>query len=326
MDAQGLQARLTVLGAALALLLLGCRPGPPHGEVSGAPLSLATIEDDAVQRINADLVPGPLTMDVGIIIPSNLDPGFDRVSVRQMLDGIRSAKEIFGAVGVQIRLLWVKTGPVPEEHLSITSTALPAEPGSQHVGMYTNLQRDPKPLSEGARAAFEALVPRDDESDRTIYLVVLQDVFYPYYAPSESGDDFVPTVTPTSGLSFPPYIHGREIPRHLRGVITISNLTVGANRFKTIAHELGHKTLNVSHEYGTTAPEFEVVGDGGLMIYGSGVEIPSGAEGRWHRERLELSPFLYREDESGKKIWNPDFEQGGHYFDPIYRDFVVGGV
>jgi protein-tyrosine-phosphatase len=94
----------------------------------------------------------------------------------------------------------------------------------------------------------------------------------------------------------------------------------------TLCAELGHKTLNVSHEYGQTGPEFEVVGDGGLMIYGSGVEIPSGADGRWHRERLELSPFLYREDESGKKTWNPDFEEDGHYFDPIYRDFVVDGA
>lgn len=313
------------LAAALALAAIapGCRSDPSHGAAPGQPVELVEIERDAVERINADLVAGPLTMDVGILVPSNLDPDFDLVSVPQLLDGIRSAKEIFGAVDVQIRLLWVKTGPVPMEHLSITSTALPTEPGSKHAGMYTNLARNLKPLSEGARAAFDALVPREENGDRTIYLVVLQDVFYPYFAPTESGGDFVPTVTPTSGLSFPPYIHGDRLPRHLRGVITISNLTRGANRFKTVAHEIGHKTLNVSHEYGQIDPEFEVVGEGGLMIYGSGVEISSGESGRWHRERLELSPFLYREDESGKRAWNPDFEEGGHYFDPIYGDFVV---
>ncbi|QDV09860.1 hypothetical protein Poly30_54200 [Planctomycetes bacterium Poly30] len=323
---------MVVLAATLALAAVshGCRSAPAHGGTRGTspdfiePLDLVEIERDAVLRINADLVPGPLTMDVAIVIPSNLDPGFDLVSVPQMLDGIRSAKEIFGAVGVQIRLLWVKTGPVPDQHLSITSTDLLTGPGSKHAGMYTNFQRHPRPLSAGARAAFESLVPRDEANDRTLYLVVLQDVFYPFFASSGAGNDLVPTVTPTSGLSFPPYIHGREIPRRLRGVITISNLTAGANRFKTIAHEIGHKTLNVSHEYRTIDPEFEVVGEGGLMIYGAGVEIPSGADGRWHRERLERSPFLYREDESGKKLWNPDFEDGGHYFDPIYGDFVVG--
>lgn len=315
--------RAAALGTALAAFSIGCHSGGPESGARLETVQLSSIEQETVEEINADLVPGPLTMDVGIIVPSNFDPGFDLVSVPQMLDGIRSAKEIFGAVNVQIRLLWVKTGAIPEEHLSITSTAIPAEPGSKHVGMYTHLKRSPKPLSEGARAAFEALIPRSQDSHRTIYLVALQDVFYPYFGPSESGDDLVPMVTPTSGLSFPLYIHGSEMPRRLRGVITISNLTRGENRFKTIAHEIGHKTLNVSHEYRGTDPRFEVVGEGGLMIYGSGVEIPSGAEGRWHRERLELSPFLYREDESGRKTWNPDYEEDGHYFDPIYGDLVV---
>jgi hypothetical protein len=313
-----------VLGTAIALAALpgGCKA--VTGSVGRSePSALKTIEQAAVAEINADLVRGPLTMDVGIIVPSNLDTGFDLVSVPQMLDGIRSAKKIFGAVDVQIRLLWVKSGPVPEEHLSITSTPMLTEPRSQHVGMYTHLKRHPKALSEGALAAFEALVPREQSSNRTIYLVVLQDVFYPFFAPRPPGDDLVAAVTPTSGLSFPPYIHGAQIPRHLRGVISISNLTRGKSRFKTIAHEIGHKTLNVSHEYRQTAPEFEVIGEGGLMLYGAGVEIPSGRDGRWHRERLELSPFLYREDEAGKKTWNPDFQEGGHYFDPIYGSFTI---
>jgi len=40
-------------------------------------------------------------------------------------------------------------------------------------------------------------------------------------------------------------------------------------------------------------------------------------------ERLLLSPFVYRTDESGSKKWNMDYEEGGHYYDPIYGDKVV---
>ena len=59
------------------------------------------------------------------------------------------------------------------------------------------------------------------------------------------------------------------------------------------------------------------------MLYGDGEDIPSGKDGRWHLERLQLSPFLYRVDENGEKQWNPDYKEGGHYYDPIYGDHVV---
>lgn len=80
--------------------------------------------------------------------------------------------------------------------------------------------------------------------------------------------------------------------------------------------------MNVSHEYKDTYPGHEVYADGGLMLYGDGEDISSGVEGRWHLERLLLSPFLYKM-ENGKKVWNPDYEEGGHYYDPIYGEKVV---
>ena len=81
--------------------------------------------------------------------------------------------------------------------------------------------------------------------------------------------------------------------------------------------------MNVSHEYKETSPAHEVFADGGLMLYGSGEDIPSGAEGRWHRERLLMSPYLYRVGPDGRKTWNPDYKDGGHYYDPLYGDKVV---
>jgi len=331
--------RAPAAGLALALVA-GCAStqtprSAPHVEATRAEVDPSKVDPPEAKQVplvelaraevdtlNADLRPGPLTMDVAILIPSNLDPGFDRVSVEQLLDGIRSAKEIFAAVDVQLALRWVKTGPLDPRYLSISYTETPKRPPAKDLAFYRRMQRYPRQLSEEALAAFDSFVPKEPNNARTIYLVVLQDVFYPYFEATESGD-FALRITPTSGLSFPPYMLGSEIPRRLRGVIAISNLTKGANRFKTIAHEIGHKTINVSHEYRTIAPEFEVVGEGGLMIYGAGTEIPSGEEGRWHRERLERSPFLYRFDASGHRTWNADYEDGGHYFDPIYGDKVI---
>tara|TARA_R110002051_G_scaffold189070_2_gene258443 strand:- start:41213 stop:41494 length:282 start_codon:yes stop_codon:yes gene_type:complete len=81
--------------------------------------------------------------------------------------------------------------------------------------------------------------------------------------------------------------------------------------------------MNVSHEYKATDPAHEIYDEGGLMLYGSGEDIPSGREGRWHLERLLMSPFVYRRDAEGKKVWNEDYKEGGHYYDPLYGEKVV---
>ncbi len=59
------------------------------------------------------------------------------------------------------------------------------------------------------------------------------------------------------------------------------------------------------------------------MLYGNGEDIPSGAEGRWHLERLLMSPFIYRSTKQGDKVWNDDYLEGGHYYDPLYGNKVV---
>jgi hypothetical protein len=81
--------------------------------------------------------------------------------------------------------------------------------------------------------------------------------------------------------------------------------------------------MNVSHEYKATDPAHEVHAEGGLMLYGEGEDIPSGAEGRWHLERLLMSPFVYRVRDDGSKQWNPDYKEGGHYYDALYGNKVV---
>ena len=105
----------------------------------------------------------------------------------------------------------------------------------------------------------------------------------------------------TGGLSFPSYSYPGTIPKPYRGVISLSNLERPDRQRRTIAHEIGHKVMNVSHEYMDISPEHEVYADGGLMVYGNGEEIPSEEAGRWHLERLLLSPYLYVLDSNGIK-------------------------
>jgi hypothetical protein len=273
-------------------------------------------------EINRDIAPGKLTLDVGIYFPSNLDPTFDMVSLPRLLESFRAAKAIFAPTGVQLNLLFVKTGPVDPRFLAITATEMPRVPRTEYVNPYEHSLRHPSELTQHARAAFESIVEARPNGDRTVYLVVLQDVFLPFLEVSE-GRNWVAKSVRTGGLSFPSYSFPGTIPAHYRGVITISNLA-RADRFRrTVAHEIGHKVINVSHEHRDIDPGHEVFSEGGLMVYGSGEEIPPGREGRWHLERLLVSPYLYRLNADGSKTWNPDYREGGHYYDPIYGEHVV---
>ena len=183
--------------------------------------------------------------------------------------------------------------------------------------MYEHMLRDPSELTEEASLAFESIIEQSQNNNRTIYLVVLQDVFFPFLDVSEGRNWMIKTVR-TGGLSFPTYSYVNSIPPKHRGVITITNLSRQDRLRRTIAHEIGHKAMNVSHEYLDMNPEHEIYAEGGLMIYGKGEEIPSGKEGRWHLERLLISPFIYNLDSNGQKKWNPDYQENGHYYDPIY--------
>ena len=59
-----------------------------------------------------------------------------------------------------------------------------------------------------------------------------------------------------------------------------------------------------------------------LRAWSAGLDIPAGRDGRWHRERLRRSPFLYR-IEAGQRVDNPAYRAGGVYDDPIYGQFIV---
>lgn len=271
---------------------------------------------------NSDLVRGPLTADIVVYVPTNFDAKFNKVSLPLMLDSLRHAKAIFRAADVQLRLKAVRIGAIDPRHLQINANPYPTIPDTEYINSYQTSQRHPTPLSDLAHEAFDTIIEPDTDNPRTIYLIALQDVFMPFIDPVDERNWTIKMVR-TGGLSFPSYSYGTTIPNRLRGVMTITNLSTPNRLERTVAHELGHKLINVSHEYRTTDPAHEVRAEGGLMLYGNGTDIESGPAGRFHKERLHVSPYLYRMNAQGQKIWNADYQDGGHYYDPIYGQHVV---
>ncbi len=290
----------------------------------GDPSDWKPVESVNLDVVNADLVAGSPTADVAIQYPANLDePHHEKVNVELLEHGFREAKRVFGAAGVQLKLVAFRTGWLDPRFFAVDSTVSSEElPSLRFVDMYRGAQRRPSRASAECLAAFEAIIGNDRGSDRTVHLVVLQDVFMTFYEQLDFRTWQAKTIS-TGGLSFPGYMYGSTMPRHLRGAITITDLVKSEDSWKTIAHELGHKLLNVSHEYRDVSPQHEVNADGGLMLYGKGTEIPAGAEGRYHYERLHVSPYLYRETEDGTREWNSDYVKDGFYYDPIYEGISV---
>ena len=311
--------------AASAAVLLAA-PGAPalaHPALEPLkPVAWTTVASVDLKAFNKDVVAGRPTIDVGVYLPSNFDPGFDKISLPRMLDAVRAAKEIYARAGMQINLLWVKTGEIDPRRLAIQSNEIPGVPDTEYVNSYEASKRHPSVPTEMALSAFESIVEPHPDNARTVYLIGLQDVIFPFTELSE-GRNWTIKMVRTGGLSFPSYSYYGTLPERLRGVITISNLSTPTRQRRTVAHEIGHKVMNVSHEYKTTDPAQEVYDNGGLMLYGDGEDIPSGAEGRWHYERLHMSPYVYRLSADGKKVWNPDYKDGGHYYDPLYGEKVV---
>jgi len=315
-------ARRYDLLAALGALVLGCTALSPANAKPARPVVWKAVETVDLTAFNRDLVAGRPTMDVVVYLPSNFDPSFKKLTAAQMLEGIRAAKEIYRPTGVQINLVAFKTGVIDPRFLAIQANEIPRVPETEYVNLYENSARHPSELTDMARNAFQSMIEPRKDSDRTIYLVALQDVIMPFLERSD-GRNWAVKMVRTGGLSFPSYSYYGTIPKAYRGIITLDNLSTPSRARRTVAHEIGHKVMNVSHEYKTTNPGFEVYADGGLMLYGSGEDIPSGAEGRWHLERLLLSPYLYRLLPNGTKQWNPDYKDGGHYYDPLYGDKVM---
>jgi hypothetical protein len=173
-------------------------------------------------------------------------------------------------------------------------------------------------LPKELESILDSFLSKQDNPERTIYIIPLSDLSISWFEKDENNK-WIEVHSKTSAISFPPYIFADRIPKHLRGVISFQR---SGKARRTMAHELGHKLINVSHEGLDKCPQGDGEAIPGLMGYGDSLEIFGGKEGRWHQERLLRSPFLYTIVD-GQKVWNKEYENGGSYADPIYEGLIM---
>ncbi len=328
----------TALGLVAAALTasMGCGGG---GDAADAAIADAPVPVDAgwesqvtvleafdVSTFNADLVDGEPTIDVAFYV-TEAGP----ITWASMAATIERAQRIFAVPGVQLRVSSALRIDVPSDWqvLDPDESDVPTTPSFLETDLYAHLEELQTRLTARNEGIFKAILSYFPEqasgvpAANTIHVLSVDDAPISYY--EWTGTAWTRSVTSTGGLSFPPYVYADRIPLEVRGVITLSSRLAGPfGDSKTLAHEIGHKVIDVSHEGIGVCPTFEADGDD-LMLYGSGERIPSGAKGRWHVERLRLSPFIYRLEAGTARFANV-FQDGGVYADRLYGSYVVDPV
>ncbi len=291
---------------------------------AGLESEVTVLEQFDVGSFNEDLIEGVPTADLAFYLSDGGPLAWD-----ELAGNITRAKRIFGEVGVQLRVRSALHIQIPADWQQIDPAIidLPSTPPElRETDLYRHLEELRARPSARAIAIFEAIVahlPEDPLSipaSNTIHLMSFNEVPIPFY--EWNGAEWIYNSVPTGGLSLPPYTYADRMPEGIRGAITLS---FEVDRFRpdtrVLAHELGHKLINVSHEGGSVCPSFEANGPE-LMLYGNGEIIPAGEAGRWHQERLALSPFLYRV-EAGQAVFANQFLDGGIYRDRLYEALYI---
>ena len=213
-----------------------------------------------------------------------------------------------------IHLNLVKAVEIKMKHKYRKHTANNIDGVDPKMGMqpYAAMKIRKVSLHERARRVFDKLTFLSSRPENTLFALISEGIFYKAFY-SRDGQR-VALSKGVQGFSFPAYSFEDRIPHHLRGFVSI----LPNSGARTLSHEFGHKLINVSHEGLDSCPKFSGSGIPGLMGYGRSSEIFEGRKGRFHKERLHLSPFVYKIVD-GVRVQNPDYEEHGHYRDPIYK-------
>ena len=291
----------------LAVALVGCSPQEAPG-----PVEVLEIHD--VSGLNKPLEENVLTADIVIFYSDNTE-----LSWEQIREEFIKADSIYRANGVQLNLKKAVKVDYPVEWAGMPSgegTNVPTD--DLVLDFYEMMDFEAEVLPDSLEAIFNEFLAHEENRERTIFIIPINDLTVGWYERDENNE-WQRVTSPTSAISFPPYLFADRIPQHLRGVISFQRSK--PNR-RVMAHELGHKLINVSHEGLDVCPQGSGTGVPGLMGYADDTEIYGGVEGRWHKERLMLSPFLYKIVD-GEKVWNDEYQNGGSYDDPIYEGFIM---
>ena len=292
----------------------------PDASLAGEVELLETLDVSAFNQAWDETQP---TVDIAFYVTEGGPIGWD-----QLAPTIETAQEIFAGVGVQLRVTSAVRIAVPDEWqtLDVELSEPPTTPEYLETDLYAHLNEIQTRLPRRNIDILNAILAQYPTQDHgvgredTVHVVTLNEVPISYF--EWTGTTFQEGVVPTGALSFPPYVHADRIPRAMRGVITYSRSpSILSPIGRVLAHELGHKLINVSHEGIGVCPSFEADGDD-LMLYGGGTRIPAEAEGRYQRERLALSPFLYTL-QGGVANFANRYQDGGIYRDRLYGSLAI---
>lgn len=291
--------------------------GSPDGAVH-------TLEQYSLDGLNADSEPGVQQIDIDVHLAEASGMSWPVMRTELLL-----AQRVFATHGVHLRVRQARKIRVPGDWHSLSHGDRTGPPARDVGPFYRQLQAESARLSRPAERAYRTIIDQGERPEMRLHLVCLRTGTMPFYLTDDQGGTHLREYS-VGGLSFPPYSLAERIPRQLRGVIGLFAVRASKRdqpphlKPKTIAHELGHKLLNVSHEGYRAGPAFESYTGGSrdLMLYGFGLDIPAGRDGRWHRERLARSPFLYRID-AGARVYNPGYQADGVYDDPLYGQFFI---
>lgn len=284
---------------------------------------VVVLETYDVSPFNAAVVDGMPTIDVAFYVTEG-----GPITWPSMKTSIERAQRIFAVPGVQLRISSAMRIQVPSgwQRLDPDESDVPMTPSYIETDLYAHIGELKTRLTLRNEAIFEAIIAHFPEQANGVPAANTIHVLTVFEAPIAiyewTGTGWTRSVRPTGGLSFPPYFYADRIPIDVRGIITLSSgLSRPMSDTKVLAHEIGHKAIDVSHEGVGVCPTVEATG-ADLMLYGDGERIPSGAEGRWHVERLLLSPFIYRLEGGTARFANV-YQDGGVYNDRLYGNYVV---
>lgn len=266
-----------------------------------------------ISGMNDTLMDNVLTADIVLFHSDQMAMSWNTLKAE-----FNTADAAFRAVGVQLNLKKAVNVSFPQEWNNQLAYSLLDLPDSAVNPQFYDMYYTTKPtLTDTMNIAFEDFTHDEENKSRTIFIIPLKGVSIVFAQQNTDKTWKISNPVATGALSFPGYILHNRVPRNYRGIITMEQ-----SSGVTLAHELGHKLINVSHEGLSVSPAFSGNSIPGLLGYGNSTTIYGGQSGRWHQERLLLSPFLYKIS-NGTKTYNPDYAVDGAYADPIYGSFVM---
>ena len=190
------------------------------------------IQEHDIAGLNKPLEENVPTVDIVMFHSNNTE-----VTWAQLREEFTTADEIFRSYGVQLHLeraFEVAFPPSWQGMASGEGTNVPTD--EMELDFYELMDYEQEVLPESLEAILNVFIPEEEGSEHTIFVIPFSGLTVSWYERDENNA-WARVTSPTSAISFPPYLFADRVPKHLRGVISFQRSH--ANR-RVLAHELGH--------------------------------------------------------------------------------------